>query len=128
MTTLPKLLITSLALALLFPFNVFAADVTATWDGVAEVEANIGDSTYGYFLHRRQSNCVTPSTWTIFTLIPGVTTHMSTGLVDGADYCWYVTAFNPAGESGESNRVDLTIGGPILPTIPPDAPTNLQVQ
>jgi fibronectin type 3 domain-containing protein len=55
--------------------------------------------------------------------VPSTTSYTDTGLTNGTAYYYVVSAFNSAGQSGNSSQVSAT---PAVPLTPPAAPTGLQ--
>jgi hypothetical protein len=95
--------------------NVWAAGkADLTWDDVGNAS--------GYRVYEKPVACAdTSEPWLRESGDIAAITYARTGLIEGKTYCWYVTAFNPLGESAPSNQVAKT----ILFTVP-DAPANFR--
>lgn len=105
---------TLVLLALLIPSVSFAA--TASWDAVSDPELQ------GYKLYRAPGTCANPGAFATVQTYGVVTSGAIPNPTTNGTYCHRLTAFNAAGESPFSNRVELK-----YVVNPPPAPANLSV-
>jgi hypothetical protein len=105
LANLMKLVLLSLSL-LIIPVQSHARDITFMWAAVPEplsgykLYAQVGDNAVG-----------APIT------LGKVTTHTLTGLLPDKTYHFFLTAYNPAGESESSEIVTVAPNSSLAPTI-----------
>jgi hypothetical protein len=119
-----RLVLSTVALCLLFATVALAADVSLEWDANAD-----GQGVLGYYLYWQRSD---GSDQAMQATIDGrLTTNVSvpeSNFIYGVEYDFWLTAYNSAEESAPSNIVSYTIPWPGTgEPITPDQPAGLRL-